>query len=207
MIRRPPISTRTDTRFPYTTLLRSGGKRKLGRLLGDLRVEKIERGDGGQIAERGVSFRGAAQRHLGALALDRLLLAVEAGKHLVPDHFLAGRNEDFSDRAGSLRHDDDGLDRLAAADRVQPVVDGAGDNRNGADQRAAISAAFPPAALSRAVISRRTALACCRQRTDGRYDPFGNTDLHQCLPRARDEEDPKTVGGNDDDDRKNNRLN
>src|SRR3546814_18632791 len=26
MIRRPPRSTRTDTRFPYTTLFRSGGK-------------------------------------------------------------------------------------------------------------------------------------------------------------------------------------
>src|SRR3546814_16361214 len=28
MIRRPPRSTRTDTLFPYTTLFRSGGKRK-----------------------------------------------------------------------------------------------------------------------------------------------------------------------------------
>src|SRR3546814_5711270 len=27
MIRRPPISTRTDTLFPYTTLFRSSGKR------------------------------------------------------------------------------------------------------------------------------------------------------------------------------------
>src|SRR3546814_4296013 len=27
MIRRPPISTRTDTLFPYTTLFRSGGRR------------------------------------------------------------------------------------------------------------------------------------------------------------------------------------
>src|SRR3546814_17006617 len=26
MIRRPPISTRTDTLFPYTTLFRSGGR-------------------------------------------------------------------------------------------------------------------------------------------------------------------------------------
>src|SRR3546814_8021 len=28
MIRRPPISTRTDTRFPYTTLFRSGRRRR-----------------------------------------------------------------------------------------------------------------------------------------------------------------------------------
>src|SRR3546814_11771867 len=32
MVRRPPISTRTDTRFPYTTLFRS-------RLARDLRIE------------------------------------------------------------------------------------------------------------------------------------------------------------------------
>src|SRR3546814_5091927 len=30
MLRRPPISTRTDTLFPYTTLFRSGLFRKLG---------------------------------------------------------------------------------------------------------------------------------------------------------------------------------
>src|SRR3546814_2240312 len=31
MIRRPPRSTRTDTLFPYTTLFRSQGKRRLAR--------------------------------------------------------------------------------------------------------------------------------------------------------------------------------
>src|SRR3546814_8364280 len=31
MIRRPPRSTRTDTRFPYTTLFRSGGTSSRGR--------------------------------------------------------------------------------------------------------------------------------------------------------------------------------
>src|SRR3546814_18083133 len=31
MIRRPPRSTRTDTPFPYTTLVRSGGRR-IGRI-------------------------------------------------------------------------------------------------------------------------------------------------------------------------------
>src|SRR3546814_7891079 len=30
MIRRPPISTRTDTLFPYTTLFRSRGARRAG---------------------------------------------------------------------------------------------------------------------------------------------------------------------------------
>src|SRR3546814_18560357 len=32
MIRRPPRSTRTDTRFPYTTLFRSAGLRPVARL-------------------------------------------------------------------------------------------------------------------------------------------------------------------------------
>src|SRR3546814_9966545 len=33
MMRRPPISTRTDTLFPYTTLFRSNGLRRAGRRL------------------------------------------------------------------------------------------------------------------------------------------------------------------------------
>src|SRR3546814_20039564 len=32
MIRRPPRSTRTDTLFPYTTLFRSGSRRRVARL-------------------------------------------------------------------------------------------------------------------------------------------------------------------------------
>src|SRR3546814_17593728 len=47
MRRRPPISTRTDTRFPYTTLFRSPGERAFGaRLLSDtalLRRQSIAR--------------------------------------------------------------------------------------------------------------------------------------------------------------------
>src|SRR3546814_8354149 len=37
MIRRPPISTRTDTRFPYTTLFRSVGVLVVGR-----RIARVE---------------------------------------------------------------------------------------------------------------------------------------------------------------------
>src|SRR3546814_9001550 len=53
MIRRPPISTRTDTLFPYTTLFRSGQRvaqreRRLGeRVLFLHRGEHVHRGDGG----------------------------------------------------------------------------------------------------------------------------------------------------------------
>src|SRR3546814_3671385 len=47
MIRRPPRSTRTDTLFPYTTLFRSGGKRR-----GGTREETTAR-QGGRQAEEG----------------------------------------------------------------------------------------------------------------------------------------------------------
>src|SRR3546814_7720165 len=54
MIRRPPISTRTDTLFPYTTLFRS----HLG-LVGHLGKEAREPGDGpagADAADDGVDF-------------------------------------------------------------------------------------------------------------------------------------------------------
>src|SRR3546814_9147734 len=41
MIRRPPRSTRTDTRFPYTTLFRSAGYRReaiVGTMIGQLLI-------------------------------------------------------------------------------------------------------------------------------------------------------------------------
>src|SRR3546814_17373868 len=49
MIRRPPISTRTDTRFPYTTLFRSRADGAVGRrvrpavLSGDLAKQGVDR--------------------------------------------------------------------------------------------------------------------------------------------------------------------
>src|SRR3546814_6240133 len=42
MIRRPPRSTRTTTRFPYTTLFRSAGPDDVGQV-GDLRSLGVER--------------------------------------------------------------------------------------------------------------------------------------------------------------------
>src|SRR3546814_11215598 len=41
MIRRPPISTRTDTLFPYTTLFRSAFD---GKLFADALADRIDRG-------------------------------------------------------------------------------------------------------------------------------------------------------------------
>src|SRR3546814_8035426 len=65
MIRRPPISTRTDTLFPYTTLFRS-----LGEIDG---VELGLRLAGHRDRHRRLAVRGAHQRHD---AVGKLLLEV-----------------------------------------------------------------------------------------------------------------------------------
>src|SRR3546814_6525119 len=58
MIRRPPISTLTDTLFPYTTLFRSAGA-----------VTEITEGDAGQFAAMQQSIPGQ-QRILGIVAFE-----------------------------------------------------------------------------------------------------------------------------------------
>src|SRR3546814_20120980 len=40
MIRRPPRSTRTDTRFPYTTLFRSASHEQIGQCIADATAER-----------------------------------------------------------------------------------------------------------------------------------------------------------------------
>src|SRR3546814_3487041 len=64
MIRRPPISTRTDTLFPYTTLFRSpsrtGTSDGQGQVRGESRIEG--RGDGvGPLAQPPAAPGGAAR--------------------------------------------------------------------------------------------------------------------------------------------------
>src|SRR3546814_4770730 len=83
MIRRPPRSTRTDTRFPYTTLFRSPGlgegadeaRAHVG-LLGEAAADaqEAERAIVGAATDGGVDLDGATvalddQRHLVAAAL------------------------------------------------------------------------------------------------------------------------------------------
>src|SRR3546814_18398305 len=70
MIRRPPRSTRTDTLFPYTTLVRSRGDPQTARphRLRTLRIARRD-GDGARDA-RGASRRGSGHGHaLGVLTL------------------------------------------------------------------------------------------------------------------------------------------
>src|SRR3546814_14019045 len=56
MIRRPPISTRTDTLFPYTTLFRSGGEHRVPAVGGD--GGRVARAAGGGRARVGVAGPG-----------------------------------------------------------------------------------------------------------------------------------------------------
>src|SRR3546814_19838572 len=64
MIRRPPISTRTDTLFPYTTLFRSGALHLLvlaqvhfQRPVGD-QLDVVEAGHAGAVVAHGAVARG-----------------------------------------------------------------------------------------------------------------------------------------------------
>src|SRR3546814_7645628 len=98
MIRRPPRATRTDTRFPYTTLFRSrhragalpagAGRRHADRLADDRRAR---RGDTGQQA-RAAAVRGVrSEEHTSELqSLMRISYAVFCLKkitHLQPKFY------------------------------------------------------------------------------------------------------------------------
>src|SRR3546814_350383 len=66
MIRRPPVSTRTYTLFPYTTLFRSlrdnegarKGRMRVGRGIGSGKGKTAGRGQKGQKSRSGVSING-----------------------------------------------------------------------------------------------------------------------------------------------------
>src|SRR3546814_19603166 len=55
MIRRPPISTRTDTLFPYTTLFRSSGERGIELLMSLRFVVLLTPGHGAERSEEHTS--------------------------------------------------------------------------------------------------------------------------------------------------------
>src|SRR3546814_14126307 len=69
MLRRPPRATRTDTRFPYTTLFRSGRSRALSRF--DM---GRDRGQAGVVA-------GYAARQVAPVTVNRAQLGRSAPSH------------------------------------------------------------------------------------------------------------------------------
>src|SRR3546814_15187260 len=82
MIRRPPISTRTDTLFPYTTLFRSGALHLLvlaqvhfQRPVGD-QLDVVEAGHAGAVVAHGAVARGDVH--------DRRILAEGLPHHAAP---------------------------------------------------------------------------------------------------------------------------
>src|SRR3546814_583839 len=86
MIRRPPISTRTDPLFPYTTLFRlrsRGAVREVGKALG--LSEDMTAGLAGAVW--GYSRDGVEERHAEELGLDmndrRLMLTLELARTLI----------------------------------------------------------------------------------------------------------------------------
>src|SRR3546814_19345936 len=93
MIRRPPISTRTDTRFPHTTLFRSPGAAVLVDCL-TLWLSNVLFADL-DVANQCEQLVAALPRLRGPV----LFVANEVGLGIVPDHALA---RPFRDAAGRL---------------------------------------------------------------------------------------------------------
>src|SRR3546814_20281914 len=80
MIRRPPRSTRTDTRFPYTTLFRSHGD-------GARRLEGVHRqhhGPGGKRSDTARADRRCGEPHRARQTARRVVRASSLTKPLRP---------------------------------------------------------------------------------------------------------------------------
>src|SRR3546814_5544716 len=83
MIRRPPRSTRTDTRFPYTTLFRSGGQCAAvgseARDIGDEIACRLDLADAEGSGERDADVAARSEEHTSELqSLMRILYAVSS---------------------------------------------------------------------------------------------------------------------------------
>src|SRR3546814_13787015 len=96
MIRRPPISTRTDTLFPYTTLFRS-----LHHEGGDAARPRLGIGLG--VDHQGVGLAGVGDPHLAAVEDVAVALLVGAGAHA--DDVGAGAGLAHGQRAAVLAGD------------------------------------------------------------------------------------------------------
>src|SRR3546814_13586200 len=90
MIRPPPRSTRTDTLFPYTTLVRSLGVRRFG----------VDKGDSRPWVENTTCFRQRSEQRLAGIfrlaAKFRAIALVDRQR----DHFDPGCGNDVVDGRG-----------------------------------------------------------------------------------------------------------
>src|SRR3546814_10219286 len=107
MIRRPPRSTRTDTRFPYTTLFRSIALRL------EHDVTALERAGAGRVRIAGVAeafdvvlFATGRQPNTGDLGLDAAGVDTDAAGHVCVD----ARQDTSTDGGHAVG---DGTDRVA----------------------------------------------------------------------------------------------
>src|SRR3546814_14758216 len=88
-IRRPPRSTRTDPRFPYTTLFRSGA------IVGRQAVERVVVLV--QAADEEVLYGGQDQ-----VLLRRVVVDLGPARHARPADHLCGRSEEHTSELQSL---------------------------------------------------------------------------------------------------------
>src|SRR3546814_14263890 len=113
MIRRPPRSTRTDTLFPYTTLVRSHGP-SAQRWAGP--IDRIGAGHAALFIGVGGDDAGVDGKTLG---LD------QACSHAAPGHFIEDPADDAAfTKAGvaTLRKGRTIWDRILQADEAEPAV-------------------------------------------------------------------------------------
>src|SRR3546814_13464020 len=103
MIRRPPVSTRTDTRFPYTTLFRSvtGLVSGLASLLKSRKVTVLD-GHGRLHAGRKVSVSGGQSGDV-ELTADAVVLAPGSLPRTIPGFEVDGKVVMTSDEVLSLQ--------------------------------------------------------------------------------------------------------
>src|SRR3546814_13711355 len=123
MIRRPPISTRTDTLFPYTTRVRAAPRR----LAAQPRVGRLQRGQRLRVAA--VVLADFAQRvahrdtvgfaDVGAAVVERELLAILFRQRPRPD---ACQPAPGTAAGGVVPHPMAGIGRASCRDSVCPYV-------------------------------------------------------------------------------------
>src|SRR3546814_9500259 len=98
MIRRPPRSTRTDTRFPYTTLFRSGRRFGIGN--GCVERGQMAGARGGDVAFAG--FQRQQPRTQGRVLIERQLHPVRGLQVIGKCRLEVGRSEEHTSELQSL---------------------------------------------------------------------------------------------------------